>query len=122
MFYLHVELQPGGHIAMPAGHSERAAFIVSGRIVHEGQGYDAGRMLVFTPGGEPVIEAETSARVMLLGGESLGPRIVWWNLVSSHPDRIEQAKADWKAGRFAMPPDDNVEFIPLPEEPPGAHA
>ena len=63
-----------------------------------------------------------AARVMLLGGESLGPRIVWWNLVSSRPERIEQAKADWKAGRFAMPPDDNVEFIPLPEEPTGAHA
>ena len=120
-FYLHTELQPGARIALPSGHSERAAFIVSGRVRHEGEGYDAGHMLVFARGGEPVIEAETAARVMLLGGEPLGPRLVWWNLVSSRPDRIDEAKADWKAGRFAMPPDDNVEFIPLPEDPPGAH-
>jgi hypothetical protein len=55
---------------------------------------------------------------MLLGGESLGPRHVWWNLVSHSAERIEQAKADWKAGRFPLPPQDNREFIPLPESPP----
>ena len=57
----------------------------------------------------------TPATVMLLGGESLGPRHVWWNLVSHSMERIEQAKADWQAGRFVLPPQDNQEFIPLPE-------
>ncbi len=122
MFYLHAELQPGGRLALPAEHEERAAFVVSGSIRHEGDTHDAGHMLVFAPGDEPVIEADVASRVMLLGGAPLGPRIVWWNLVSSRQERIEQAKADWKAGRFPMPPDDHDEFIPLPEEPAGAHA
>jgi hypothetical protein len=56
--------------------------------------------------------------VILLGGEPLGPRFIWWNLVSHSMDRIEQAKADWKAGRMALPPQDDQEFIPLPETPP----
>jgi Pirin C-terminal cupin domain len=55
--------------------------------------------------------------VMMFGGEPLGPRHIWWNFVSSRKERIEQAKADWKAGRIALPQHDNQEFIPLPEEP-----
>ncbi len=64
--------------------------------------------------------ADAPVRLMLLGGEPLGPRFLWWNLVSSSQERIEQAKEDWKAGRFPLPPDDSAEFIPLPEDPPGA--
>jgi redox-sensitive bicupin YhaK (pirin superfamily) len=61
------------------------------------------------------IEAMDDARLMLLGGERLdGPRQMWWNFVSSSPERIEQAKADWKAGRFGQVPSE-TEFIPLPE-------
>ena len=76
-------------------------------------------MLVFSEGGEPVVAAEDGpARLMLLGGGNIGPRFIWWNLVSSRQERIEQAKADWKAGRMTLPPDDNGEFIPLPEDPP----
>jgi redox-sensitive bicupin YhaK (pirin superfamily) len=119
LFYLHAELAAGARIAMPTDHAERAAYVVSGSIVHEGVRYDAGRMLVFADGGEPVIATEdTPARVMLLGGASIGPRHIWWNLVSSRRERIEQAKADWKSGRMALPPDDDQEFIPLPDEPP----
>ena len=71
-------------------------------MVHDGVRYPAGRMLVFADGGEPVIAAEDGpARVMLLGGASIGPRFIWWNLVSSRRERIEQAKADWKSGRMA---------------------
>jgi hypothetical protein len=58
---------------------------------------------------------------MLLGGANIGPRFIWWNLVSSRQERIEQAKADWKSGRMQLPPDDSDEFIPLPEEPPHTH-
>ncbi len=118
LFYLHVELAAGARIALPEEHAERAAYIVSGRIDHEGHRYEAGRMLVFSPGGAPVIVAEDGpARLMLLGGEALGPRFIWWNFVSSRRERIEQAKQDWQAGRMVLPPEDNGEFIPLPDEP-----
>ena len=119
LFYLHAELAAGASIAMPTDHAERAAYVVSGTVVHDGVRHEAGRLLVFADGGEPVISAEDApARVMLLGGASIGPRYIWWNLVSSRRERIEQAKADWKSGRMTLPPDDDREFIPLPEEPP----
>ena len=76
-------------------------------------------MLVFGPGGAPAVTAlDGPARLMLLGGEELGPRFIWWNFVSSSRDRIEQAKADWQAGRMTLPPEDKDEFIPLPDEAP----
>jgi hypothetical protein len=119
LFYLHAELESGASLAMPAGHAERAAYVVSGTVTHDGVSYPAGRMLVFAEGGEPVVIAEASPlRLMLLGGANIGPRFIWWNLVSSRQERIEQAKADWKSGRMGLPPDDDSEFIPLPEDPP----
>ncbi len=117
MFYLHVELQPGARIALPGEHPERAAYVVAGQVEHEGQSYGAGQLLVFASGGEPEVRAlDGPVRLMLLGGEPLGQRFIWWNLVSSSQERIEQAKADWLAGRFHLPPDDASEFIPLPED------
>ncbi len=72
-------------------------------------------MLVLKPGIPVTIRAQTRARCMLLGGEPAdGPRHIWWNFVSSSQERIEQAKADWRAGRFAGVPGD-TEFIPLPD-------
>jgi redox-sensitive bicupin YhaK (pirin superfamily) len=119
MFYLHAELAAGAALAMPVEHDERAAYVVSGSVTHDGARHPAGRLLVFAPGGEPVVRAEGApARLMLLGGANIGPRFIWWNLVSSRRERIEQAKADWQAGRMALPPDDNREFIPLPDGPP----
>jgi len=119
LFYLHAELAGGATLAMPADHAERAAYVVSGTVEHDSVRHQSGRLLVFTPGGEPVVTAvDGPARLMLLGGASIGPRFIWWNLVSSRQERIEQAKADWKSGRMALPPDDNGEFIPLPEDPP----
>ncbi len=76
-----------------------------------------GDMLVFGSVGEPTFAAVSQSVVMLLGGEPLGRRHMWWNFVSSRKERIEQAKADWKAGRFKLPTHDADEFIPLPEEP-----
>jgi hypothetical protein len=119
LFYLHAELEGGVGIAMPADHAERAAYVVSGTVEHDGVRYQAGRLLVFTAGGEPVVTAvDGPARLMLLGGANIGQRFIWWNLVSSRQERIEQAKADWKSGRMALPQDDNGEFIPLPDDPP----
>jgi hypothetical protein len=73
-------------------------------------------MLVFNKGVDPLIIAKEDTTLMLLGGEPLGERFIWWNFVSSRSERIEQAKEDWKQGRFVLPPNDNKEFIPLPDE------
>lgn len=74
-------------------------------------------MAVLEPTAEPTIKALTPATVMVLGGEPVGPRVIWWNFVSSSQARIDAAKADWKAGRMALPKDDDQEFIPLPDVP-----
>ncbi len=115
MFYVHWELEAGATTALPAQYPERAAYVAAGAIEVDGARYDAGHLLVFAPGEAVAITAAEPARVMLLGGEPIGPRHVWWNFVSSSRERIEQAKADWRAGRFALPPHDHDEFIPLPE-------
>jgi redox-sensitive bicupin YhaK (pirin superfamily) len=117
LFYLHAELAAGARIALPGGHAERAIYVVQGRAEVDGHSYQAGQLLVFAAGADPVIHALEPSTLMLLGGEPLGPRHIWWNFVSSRKERIEQAKADWKAGRIALPQYDNQEFIPLPEEP-----
>ena len=74
-----------------------------------------GQMLVFSKKDNPTLVAKSDCIIMLLGGEPLGERFIWWNFVSSRKERIEQAKADWQAGRIILPPNDNEEFIPLPE-------
>jgi len=89
---------------------------VSGSVEVEGQAFDAGRMLIFAPGAPVVFTALRPAIVMLLGGEPLGERFIEWNFVSSSKARIEQAKADWRAGRMKLPDLDNAEFVPLPED------
>jgi redox-sensitive bicupin YhaK (pirin superfamily) len=116
LFYVHAALQPGAKFGLPRDHAERAAYIARGKVEVDGRTYAAGQMLVFTRDADPTIIAQDASTVMLLGGEPLGERFIWWNFVSSRKERIEQAKADWKAGRIPLPPNDNAEFIPLPEE------
>src|SRR3546814_7314573 len=87
LFYLHVVLQPGARIGLPQGYTERAAYIAKGRVATGGCDYAAGQMLVFGRDAEPTIEAEEPATVMLLGGEPLGERFIWWNFVSSRKER-----------------------------------
>ena len=118
VFYAHASLHDGGLIAAPEDYSERAIYIARGLVECEGQLFDQGQMLVFAKGEAAEVRAHGPAELMLLGGEPVGPRLVWWNFVSSRQERIEQAKADWRAGRFALPAHDKDEFIPLPEEPP----
>jgi len=114
-FYADAALEAGARIPLPAEHEERAVYVAQGKIDIAGDSFEEGQLLVFRPGDEITITALEAARVMLLGGEPMdGPRHIWWNFVSSSQERIEQAKADWKAGRFGAVPDDN-EFIPLPE-------
>jgi hypothetical protein len=117
LFYAEAMLPPGSELTLPPEHPERAAYLVDGSAGCGGRRFEASRMLVFAPG-EPVsLRAEGAARLMLLGGEPLdGPRHIWWNFVSSSRERIEQAKRDWREGRFAKVPGDEVEFIPVPED------
>jgi hypothetical protein len=116
LFYLHVVLQPGARFGLPRGHQERGAYVAKGQMEVAGHRYSAGQLLVFTPGQDPLLTALEPTTLMLLGGEQLGPRFIWWNFVSSRKERIEQAKADWQAGRIALPPNDNAEFVPLPQD------
>src|SRR6187431_2007261 len=116
LFYLHVVLQQGAIFALPKEYSERGFYIVKGSIELSGVTYGAGKMLVFSKGADPLIIAKENTTLMLLGGEPLGERFIWWNFVSSRKERIEQAKEDWKQGRIILPPNDNHEFIPLPED------
>ena len=115
LFYLHAELEAGASVALPAEHEERAAYVVSGAVTLEGEDYGPATMMVVRPGAAAELTAAEASRVMLLGGAPLeGKRHIWWNFVASSPERIEQAKADWQGGRFAMVPGED-EFIPLPE-------
>ncbi|WP_439490182.1 pirin family protein [Algoriphagus sp.] len=116
MFYVHVVLEEGTHFGLPKGHSERGAYIVRGSVEVNGITYPAGKLMVFTKGVDPLIIAREKATLMMLGGEHLGDRYIWWNFVSSSRERIEQAKEDWKQGRIDLPPMDNEEYVPLPEE------
>ena len=114
MFYVHWRLQPGATAQLPAEYPERAAFVATGAVEIAGQTFDAGRMVVFKPGDPVTFTATRAATVMLLGGEPIGERFIEWNFVSSSSERIEQAKADWRAGRMKLPDLDNGEFSPLP--------
>jgi redox-sensitive bicupin YhaK (pirin superfamily) len=118
LFYIHAHLDPGGRVGLPSEHVERAAYVARGRIEAEGREYGHGDMLIFAPNDPASIRAMEPSDVMLLGGDPIGPRHLYWNFVSSSRERIEQAKADWRAGRFALPIHDQAEKIPLPEEPP----
>ena len=116
LFYVHVVLQPGTRFGLPTGHAERALYVVKGSLEVQGNKYSVGQLLVFQRDNDPTIVALEPTTLMLLGGEPLGERFIWWNFVSSRRERIEQAKADWKAGRIILPPNDNHEFVPLPED------
>jgi redox-sensitive bicupin YhaK (pirin superfamily) len=114
MFYVHWRLQAGASAQLPAEYTERAAFVADGRVDVDGSTFTTGQMIVFAPGAPVLFTAVTPATVMLLGGEPVGERFLEWNFVSSSLERIEAAKADWRAGRMKLPDLDDQEFIPLP--------
>jgi redox-sensitive bicupin YhaK (pirin superfamily) len=119
MLYVDIALDAGARYAIPGEPAELAAYIVDGqiRVGSDPQNYEAGRLLVFGRRRDIILSADGSARLVLIGGEPLdAPRFVWWNFVASSRQRIEQAQADWEAGRFPPVPGE-TEFIPLPERP-----
>lgn len=117
LFYVHAELHPGTTLPLLNDYSERSVYIVRGSVEMDHQTYTSKQLLVISPGAQPTIKALEPTTLMLLGGEPIGKRHIWWNFVSSSKERIEQAKADWQAGRIGLPIHDDQEFIPLPGGP-----
>lgn len=117
-FYADLAMEGGAEFTLAPEHAERAAYVADGEIEACGDVVAAGTLAVFAEGGTITLRARTPSRVMILGGAPMdGERLIWWNFVASAAERIERAKADWRAGRFAMVPGD-PEFIPLPDDPP----
>ena len=123
LFYVHWELAEGVRTTPPpgrgvaGGYSERALYVAKGEIEIGDRTFHEGQMIVLEPTAEPTVRAVRASSVMVLGGEPVGPRLIWWNFVSSSQARIDAAKADWQAGRMTLPAEDDQEFIPLPETP-----
>lgn len=114
--YADLSLAPEASVKIPADAEERAIYTLEGEVSISGDRFPAERLLVFRPGDEIVVSSEGGAHFMLFGGASVGSkRYIWWNFVSSSKERIEQAKEEWKTGRFDIVPGDEEEFIPLPD-------
>lgn len=114
--YVSIELRAGASLQIPAEHVERALYPVAGELTLDDVALPRNTLALLDPDTQPLLRAISDARVMLVGGEPLdGPRHLWWNFVSSSRERIEQAKADWREGRFAAVPGE-TEFIPLPDK------
>jgi len=116
--YADILLAPGASMPVDAGADERAVYLAIGEAEIDGMPMILNTLYVLKPGVAMTLRSAGGGRVMLCGGEAFGTeRHVWWNFVSSRKDRIQQAKEDWKAGRFAKVPGDEKEFIPIPEIP-----
>lgn len=115
--YADVSLERGGRFQVEASHEERALYILSGALSVDGTEHGDAALLILRSGAPVEVRATESARFMLFGGEPMeGPRYIWWNFVSSRLERIEQAKEEWRQGRFDTVPGDEEDFIPLPED------
>jgi hypothetical protein len=113
--YAECRLRNKTSVSIPFGIEERSVYLLSGALLIDGRRFETGTMIVFEAGKEAVVEADTDALFMIIGGARLeNPRHMWWNFVSSSPERIEAAKEDWRKGNFAMIPGE-TEFVPLPE-------
>ena len=114
--YADVQLAAGARAPIEPGADERALYTIAGTIEVAGDAFEPGQLLVLRSGDAITVAARTDARFMLFGGAPMeGPRYIWWNFVSSRPERIEQAKEEWRRGRFETVPGDEEEFIPLPK-------
>jgi len=116
--YADIHLAPGGAMPIDPEADERALYLAEGDAALDGAELQRSTLYVMRPGIRATLRSQTGGHIMLCGGAPLdGPRHVFWNFVSSRRERINQAKEDWKAGRFTLPPDDHDEYIPLPEVP-----
>ena len=115
LFYLHWQLDEGAHAHLPDGLGERAVYVLRGQLESGSTRIGPGELAVLPQRGAQRLRALAPTLAVAIGGEPLGPRLIDWNFVSSRRERIEQARDDWTAGRFALPPDDSEEWIPLPQ-------
>ncbi|HMJ93829.1 MAG TPA: pirin family protein [Allosphingosinicella sp.] len=114
--YADIALEAGGSMPIDPEADERAIYLAEGEASLDGLRLERQSLYVLKPGIAATLRSDSGAHVMLCGGAAMdGPRHVWWNFVSSRRERIQQAKEDWRSGRFALPPDDHDEHIPLPE-------
>ncbi len=117
LFYAVVQVETGAVLCMPADHEERAVYVVEGALDLGTGVLRPGELAVLHRGAEVLLRATEDSRVLVLGGEPLdGPRHIYWNFVSSSKERIEQAKADWRAQSFGAIQDE-PDYIPLPGDP-----
>ena len=115
--YGDVQLAPGAAVPIDPTYEERALYTIAGSVEVAGDTFAPGQLLVLRPGDAITVRnpGAAPARFMLFGGAPMGgPRWIWWNFVSSRPERIEQAKEKWRRGRFETVPGDEADFIPLP--------
>ena len=116
--YAEIDLGPAGALPIDSEADERAVMLVGGEASLDGHALEPYALLVLRPGEAMKLSSERGGKVMLMGGEAFpNRRYVHWNFVSSSRERIEQAKEDWRAGRFPLVPGDEEEFIPLPDKP-----
>jgi redox-sensitive bicupin YhaK (pirin superfamily) len=116
-FFAEAQLAAGAEVHMPP-LPEGGAFVIEGRVRADDRVAEPGTLLAFSPDASPVLHAEEPSRVALIGGEPLdGPRYIWWNFVASAPERIVEAAHQWRDGKFAKIPGDEIDFVPLPGEP-----
>jgi len=116
--YAEIVLGAGGAIPLDPEADERAIMLVGGEASVDGIPLTLYELVVLQPGAAMSLTSASGGRVMLMGGEAFPERrYVYWNFVSSRRERIEQAKEDWRAGRFPIVPGDEQEFIPLPDKP-----
>jgi redox-sensitive bicupin YhaK (pirin superfamily) len=115
LFYAHLDMAAGAVAEIPSGHAERALYIATGEVEMDGRRYEAGKLLVVGTAASRIRASQVST-VMILGGEPVGERFIYWNFVSSSKDRLKQAASDWKAGRIKLPDADDAEFIPMPDD------
>jgi redox-sensitive bicupin YhaK (pirin superfamily) len=114
--FADLRVEAGTTFPLDVAHEERAIYVLSGEIEIGGEQHGPERLLVLKPGDRIAVKAVSDAHFVVVGGAAMdGPRHIWWNFVSSRKERIETAKADWKAGRFDVVPGDIKEFIPLPD-------
>ncbi|NND60455.1 MAG: pirin family protein [Gammaproteobacteria bacterium] len=112
--YFEARLKQGQSLRLPREYAELGVYVVEGNVVIDAHDYGVGTLAVAAAGASITVEANADSRIMVLGGDPVGPRHIWWNFVAADRERMEQAKQDWRAGRFAAVPGDD-EFIPLPD-------
>jgi hypothetical protein len=119
MIYAEIVMAPGTRYSVPREQVERAFYLIDGAVTVDGQPFGPSELVILKPHAEIVLMSDTGARLVVVGGEPFPEqRFIYWNFVSSRADRIEQAKQDWRERRFAAVPEDDREFIPLPDDPP----